>query len=133
MTHVKKKILVVDDEPDILDFMTDFLQDNNFEVVTATNGREGLEKAVETKPDLITLDISMPEESGIKAYRKLHENAETKDIPVIIITGVTKDFERFISTRNQVPAPIEYMEKPIDQDDFLAKINKILDAAETTV
>jgi len=123
------KILVVDDEPDVLDFLGTLLEDNGYRVVTAKNGKEALEKARQEKPDLITLDISMPEESGVRALKNLQESEETRDIPIMILTGVSKDFRKFIHTRKAVKPPTDYMEKPIDRDVFLDKMKKMLAAA----
>jgi CheY-like chemotaxis protein len=121
-----KKILIVDDEPDVVSYLTAFLEDNGFETVAAVNGRDCYEKAKSEKPDLITLDITMPEESGVKAFRNIQNDPDTKHIPIIIVTGVATEFKDFISTRKQVPPPAGYFEKPIDRDDFLAKVKEIL-------
>ncbi len=126
MSEIPKKILVVEDEPDMLDFLSAFFQDNGFEVLIATNGKECFEKAKDDQPDLITLDITMPEESGVRAFRNIQETPETKDIPVIIITGISTDFKKFIHTRKKVLPPAAYMEKPIDSSELLAKVNEIL-------
>lgn len=125
MGNTPKKILVVDDEPDLLNFLGAFLEDNGFNVVFASDGKEGLKKAKEELPDLITLDITMPEESGVKAFRNIQEDEQTKDIPIIIITGVTSDFKQFIHTRKVVKPPAAYMEKPVDTAVLLAKINEL--------
>ena len=125
-----KKILIVDDEPDVLAYLGAFFQENGFEVLTAANGRDGFEKAKAERPDLITLDITMPEESGVRMYRDLHEDPDTAGIPVVIVTGISHDFKHFIETRRQVPPPAGYFEKPIDRAELLAKVNEIL-AAKT--
>ncbi|MDQ1266380.1 MAG: hypothetical protein QG635_1532 [Bacteroidota bacterium] len=121
-----KKILVVDDEPDVLRYLETFFKDNGFDVVTAVNGAECMTKALAESPDLITLDISMPSESGVRAFRDLQENDKTKDTPVIIITGISGEFKRFISTRKQVHPPIDYFEKPIDREKVMASVKRIL-------
>jgi DNA-binding response OmpR family regulator len=122
----KKKILVVDDEPDMVEWLTTFFQDNGFDAIFAYNGFDGFEKVKSDKPDLITLDITMDKESGIKMYRKIHEDETTKDIPVVMLTGVSADFKRFISTRKQVPPPQAYFEKPVDREALLAKVQELL-------
>jgi len=126
MNNTKKKVLIVDDEPDMIDFLKSLLTDNGIEVVVATNGKEALEIAKREKPDLITLDISMPEESGSRALRNFQESTETSDIPIFIITGISKDFKKFIHTRKVVNPPTAYMEKPIDSTAFLQKVNELL-------
>jgi len=121
-----KKILVVDDEPDMVEWLTTFFQDNGYGTSFAYDGFSGFEKVKSEKPDLITLDISMEKESGIKMYRKLHEDKETSKIPVVMLTGVSADFKRFISTRSQVPPPQAYFEKPVDRDELLKKVRELI-------
>ena len=123
----KKTILVVEDEDDVMDYLVTFFEDNNFNVITANNGRIGFEKAKSDNPDLISLDISMPEESGVRMYRNLHDTPSTQNIPVIVITGVTSDFKGFLESRKQVDPPAGYFEKPIDRAAVLARIKEILD------
>ncbi len=122
---VKKKILVVDDEPDVLKYLETLFIDNGYYVIRAGNGIECLNKAISDTPDLITLDISMPSESGVRAFRDLQANPKTQNIPVIIITGISGEFNKFISTRKQVHPPIEYFEKPIDREKLLKSIENI--------
>lgn len=121
-----KKILIVDDEPDVRSYLTVFFEDNGFKVITANNGKECFEQAKSEKPDLISLDITMPEESGVRAYRDLQDDKETVGIPVIIVTGVSSDFKGFIESRKQVNPPAGYFEKPINREQMLDKIREIL-------
>lgn len=120
-----KNVLIIDDEPDTLTFFSTLLQDNGYETVTAASGEEGLRKLREKKPDLITLDITMPEMSGVKYYRTLRESEEWKSIPIIIITGVSDDFKKFISTRKEIPPPDGYISKPVQENDLLALAQKL--------
>ncbi len=126
MTDKGKTILIVDDEPDIREFLSTLFSDNGYQTVTAEDGESGLEKIKASAPDLVTLDITMPEKSGVKLYREIKESDQWKSIPVIIVTGVTGEFEKFISTRSQVPAPDGYMSKPIEKDKILEMIAKLL-------
>ena len=119
MTAEQKKILIVDDDPDILVYLSTFLEDNGYATVTAKDGVEALNMVEAEAPDLIALDITMPEKSGVRFYRDMKEDPERKAIPIIIVTGVTKDFKKFISTRRQVPPPEGYVTKPIDLDMLL--------------
>jgi DNA-binding response OmpR family regulator len=121
-----KKILLIDDEADVITYLETFLTDNGYETISAMDGKEGVKKAVEEKPDLITLDISMPEESGVKALRDLQTNEVTKSIPIIMITGVSADIKRFIGSRKQVHPPEGFFEKPIDREALLAKVKELL-------
>ena len=122
----KKTILIIDDEPDTLTYFSSLLEDNGYDTVTAENGAEGIEKVKASRPDLVTLDVSMPETSGVRCYRELREHDEWKSIPVIMITGVSEDFKTFISSRKHVPAPDGYLSKPIDEQEFLALVSKLL-------
>ena len=122
----QKKILLIDDEEDVLIYLSTFFKDNGFNVIEARNGKEGVAKAIKEKPDVITLDVSMPEESGVKALRELQESAVTKNTPVIIVTGVDSEFKRFIESRKQVHAPEGYFEKPVNRDELLLKVKELL-------
>ena len=122
----QKKILLIDDEEDVLIYLSTFFKDNGFNVIEAHNGKEGVEKAIKEKPDVITLDVSMPEESGVKALRELQESTVTKNTPVIIVTGVDSEFKRFIESRKQVHAPEGYFEKPVNRDELLLKVKELL-------
>ncbi len=130
----KKLILVIDDEPDVVTYLATLFNNNGYATESATNGIESIDKIKEEKPDLITLDISMPEKSGIKFYREIKENPEWADIPVLVITGVTgyggeaESFERFLSTRKQIPPPEGFIAKPLeDREDLLAKIKELIE------
>jgi CheY-like chemotaxis protein len=119
-----EKILVIDDEPDIIDYLEALLEDNDYKVISASNGEEGLVKARTELPDLITLDITMPGKSGTEVFRQLRMDEKTRNIPVFIITGVM-DFRQFIYQRAIEP-PEGYMEKPIDPNVLLTSISRIL-------
>lgn len=132
----KKKILVVDDEPDVVTYLTSLLEDNGYIVISAVDGKEAMEKTRSEAPDLVTLDISMPEKSGVRFYREVKGDATLKDIPIIIVTGVEstqdggtgKDFERFLSTRKSVPPPDAFIQKPIEEAELLGAVKRLLGA-----
>jgi CheY-like chemotaxis protein len=116
-----KKILVVDDEPDVRDYLSSFLEDEGFEIRTAENGLSAINLIGQERPDLILLDLLMPESTGAGFYRKLQEKEEFKDIPVIVISGmVGKDVT--------VMDFVQVLDKPIDRDRLLT----IIQAALTT-
>ncbi len=126
MPDGQKTILVVDDDPDARDFFITVLEDNGFATVYARDGNEALTRLGEGIPDLITLDITMPEKSGVGVYRNLKEDDRFKDIPVLIITGVSDDFKQFISTRRKVPPPDGYLSKPVEPEQLLGKVQELL-------
>ena len=121
-----KNILVVDDEPDVVTYFTTLLEENGYETRSANNGTEAMAAIAAQRPDLITLDITMPEQSGVRTYRNIKEDESLKSIPVIIVTGVASDFKRFISTRKQVPPPDGYLEKPIQPQGLLDEVKRLL-------
>ena len=125
MSEVAKTILVVDDEPDTVLYISSFLEDNGYTIVTANDGEEALARLEQGAPALITLDITMPEKSGVRLYRDLRANDDWKSIPVIMVTAVTKDFETFISTRRQLPPPEGFLSKPIDREKLLQLVRDL--------
>jgi CheY-like chemotaxis protein len=126
MPDGQKTVLVVDDDPDARDFFITVLEDNGYATVSARDGNEALDRLGEGIPDLVTLDITMPEKSGVGVYRKLREEKSYEGIPVIIITGVSDDFKQFISTRRQVPPPNGYLSKPVEPDQLLEKVRELV-------
>jgi CheY-like chemotaxis protein len=127
-----KKILVIDDEADTVIYMETLLQDNGYVTVSASNGQEGLEKAKVEHPDLVILDVSMPEKSGMRFFKEVKSDPNLKSIPVVFVTGVTgyardKDaLRKFIGSRSSIPDPEGFFSKPIEREDFLKKLEEIL-------
>ena len=121
-----KRILVVDDEPDMREWLTAFFEDNGFATISAQDGEEGFEKVKTEHPDLITLDISMDKESGIRMFRDVKGDDSLAKIPVVMITGVSPDFKKFISSRSNVPPPEAYFEKPVDREALLSKVQELV-------
>ena len=130
---MKKKILIVDDERDIVSYLEMVLQDQGFDTLTAGDGNEALEAVKREKPDLVTLDISMPKASGTRFYKEMRTDPELSGIPVLIVTAVTGlggdryAYERFISNRRLVPAPEGFFPKPIDREAFVATVKRLLE------
>jgi len=107
-----KKILVMDDDPTIVDYLVDLFKDNNYETCAAYDAAEGFEVLEKEKPDLITLDLDMPGVKGPLFYRRYTQMEEFKNIPVIVISGLHVPHR---SIRKAVAA----LEKPIDRDQLL--------------
>ena len=126
MAGKKKTILIVEDEPDTVTYLSTLLGDAGYDTVAAEDGDQALEKVKAGPPDLITLDITMPHKSGVRFYRDMKESEKWKSIPIIIVTGISADFEKFISTRRQVPPPEGYLSKPIDREKMLAMVKQHL-------
>ncbi|MBF0451686.1 MAG: response regulator [Candidatus Magnetomorum sp.] len=139
MTKISdKRILVVDDEPDVRNFLAACISDAGFQVDTAVDGVNALEKVQENPPDLMTLDMVMPRKSGIRVMRALRENEEWSKIPVIVITAHARDefgsddikeFQAF-ATRHR---PRITLEKPITPPKLIKAICDILEVEPESV
>ena len=114
----KKVALVVDDEADICTYLSALLEDEGFSVILAGNGVECIEKAKEFKPDLITLDLSMPEESGVRSYRTLKTSEDLKHIPVFIITGYSSKMRTYLKKLKGFPFPEAFIDKPVSPEEL---------------
>jgi CheY-like chemotaxis protein len=125
-------ILVVDDEMDIRTFISTLLESNGYKLRLAENGEQGMQKLKDEPPDLVTLDVMMPKESGIKMYRDIKTNPEYENIPVLIISGLAKKtflhsqkvLDKFKS--QQVPQPDGYIEKPPEPEELIAEVQRLL-------
>lgn len=119
----ESKILIIDDDPDALETMAAILETRDYQVLTALSGLEGISKAGKEKPDLIIMDVMMPELDGFAACKMIKENKEIKDIPVILLTGkgLVGDMEKGFAS-----GASDYMIKPIDWDRFFLKIKKLI-------
>jgi CheY-like chemotaxis protein len=128
----KKKILIVEDEPDVLAYLEMLLRDAGYVTVSARDGLEGMKLARREKPDLVTLDIVMPETTGARFYKEIRSDPELAKIPVVIVTAVRGyagdpyGYEKFISKRHSVPPPDGFFPKPIDKDAFLEAVRKLV-------
>ncbi|MCH8567306.1 MAG: response regulator [Balneolales bacterium] len=119
----KETILVVDDEEDLLEFISYNLSKEGYSVLTSENGREGLKLAREHKPDLILLDIMMPDITGIEVCRHLKQDSELKDTPVIFLTA--KVDEKFEVQGLDLGAD-DYLSKPISTSKLKSRIKAVL-------
>jgi len=130
--EVKKRVLVVEDEDDIRLYLVTLLSDLGFEVQAARDGSEALALMKAAPPNLITLDIVMPQNTGVKFYRQIKSDPALREIPVIIITGLQKDFEKFIHQSKTAPPPEGYLSKPFSQQTLSAEIEKLLGTTPET-
>ena len=128
---MSKKIMVIDDEPDVVIYLSTLLEENGYSVVGASDGMEGMQLLEETKPDLICLDVHMPEDSGIRLFELLKTKEQWRNIPVLIVTGYKMDdpelvhFTRTLSAKS-IPAPEGFLEKPINRESFLMVVRQAL-------
>lgn len=122
------KILIVDDEPDLVSTIQCRLEWCNCEVITAANGREGLEKAENDRPDLILLDTNMPVMNGHEMLKHLRGNSDLKDIPVIMVTVICEPKD--IATASSYGIA-DYVTKPFDFAELMEKVAKVLEHKNT--
>lgn len=109
---MSKKILVIDDDPAVVEYLATFFQDNGYETCSAKDAYEGLEVARKERPDLITLDLEMPGEWGPRFYRKMSEDDHLKNIPVIVISGLT-------GHKYAINKAVASLSKPFDREELL--------------
>ncbi|MFA5410670.1 MAG: response regulator [Candidatus Omnitrophota bacterium] len=120
---MRKKILIADDQEEILKMLEQSLRQNNYSVVAVSRGRDALRMANLDKPDLVLLDIAMPDMDGYAIASDLRNNKSLKDVPIIFLTG--KELESAgIEKRIQDLGAYDYITKPCDLQDLLAKIKK---------
>ncbi len=128
--ETKKSILVIDDEPDAIEFVKAVLSNlGKFIIISAKDGEEGIELVKKHLPDLIILDIIMPGQSGFDVFYSLRNDKLTKDIPIVMLTGVADkaglrffkdDMKKYFGSE-----PVEYIEKPLDPSVLLSTVKKV--------
>ncbi|GAB1538376.1 hypothetical protein NUACC21_10360 [Scytonema sp. NUACC21] len=116
----KGVILIVDDTPSNLQMLFDFLEDSGFKVVVAEDGESALEMAEYAPPDLILLDVLMPEMDGFETCRRLKTNQTTQDIPVIFLTAITDKVDK---VKGLKLGAVDYITKPLEHEEVLARVN----------
>lgn len=121
---MRKKVLIVDDDADMRTYLDSLLSEKGYETTTASDGDVGYETACEFQPDVITLDIIMARETGLKFYRKVIKNPELKGVPVIIVSGVSSYKNLFGRDHATMPKPFAFLEKPPDADELMDLLAK---------
>ncbi len=114
-----KKIMIVDDDPNIIKYLETLFQDNDYETCTAGNGVSAQDVLKAEKPDLITLDLDMPDEWGPRFYRKLMKDPEFKDTPVIVISGLS-------GSQYAIKGAVASLNKPFDQQELLKIVKETI-------
>jgi two-component system phosphate regulon response regulator PhoB len=128
----KRKILVIDDELDMRTFLSTLFETEGYRPLVASDGLEGLQKARQAKPEVIILNVMMPKEGGIQLYRDLKSDPATKNIPVIMLSGIAK--KTFFHSQNvldrytgqYLPEPEAYIEKPPEPEELLLLTQNVL-------
>ena len=123
-----KKILLVDDDPDFLEAVSLILKPKKFDVVTAYDGIEGLKKAKSEKPDLIVLDVMMPEKDGYVVCKELKSNPQMSHIPVLLLTAVASHIPttRYTQEMGLETEADDYIDKPVEPEVLVKRIEALL-------
>ena len=129
---MSKKVLIVDDDPDVRLFSRTVIEELGHDPIEADNGEDGQKRLQEDPPDLIILDVLMPRQSGIRLYRVIKTNKKFKHIPVLILSGIAK--KSFLRSQKalaefgdvEVPEPDAYLEKPVDPDQLAEVVKSLL-------
>lgn len=119
----KSKVLIVDDEPLNVDYLEQALEDSNYQIIVATNGREALDKIKRDQPDLVLLDLMMPILDGFEVLAQVKADQVLRDIPVIIVSA-SNDSKSVVRGIKQ--GAEDYITKPIDADHLVKKLKEYL-------
>ncbi|MFH2055885.1 MAG: response regulator [bacterium] len=126
---MKGRILIIEDEPDVATYLATILRANGYQPQVVTDPNQACAMIKQFKPDLISLDIMMPEKSGLSMYSRLRQEPGYRDIPVLIVSGMTEesqfDFHSLVPD-DSIPEPESYFEKPLDVDRYLQVISHLL-------
>jgi len=120
----KPTVVCIDDEPDMIGLIRLVLAKQNFEFVGATSGREGLETVRKLKPQLVLLDLMMPDMDGWEVYQQMKIDDDMKDIPVIVVTAKSESIDKVLGLH--IAKVDDYVTKPFGHNELLASINKVL-------
>ncbi len=145
-----KRILIIDDNENIVKYLSVALSDHGYDPVAAYDGNEGLRKIEEVEPDLIVLDVMMPKRSGLVLFKEIKKDERYKDIPILMLTAVGGVIEELESHKDEtLEAPYEplrealkkkilemrqeglvrpemFMDKPVDPDTFVARVDQLI-------
>ena len=124
MTESKKSVVCIEDEPEMIDLIKLILGRKGFELTGAMGGREGLELIRRTKPDLVLLDLMMPDMDGWEVYQQLKSDDELKHIPVIIVTAKAQSIDKVLGLH--IAKVDDYVTKPFGPQELLQSIEKVL-------
>jgi len=116
-------IMVVEDSPTYLRQISDLLQDRGYHTITAIDGEEAMEKAIQNDPTLIVLDVILPKKNGFQVCRQLKTSPATQNIKILMLTSKSQDSDRFWGLKQGAD---EYMTKPFDEDELVTNVTKLL-------
>jgi len=123
MNDTTKHILCIEDEPEMIDLIRLILGRRGFEVIGAAGGKEGLEKVRQEPPDLILLDLMMPDMDGWEVYQQIKADEKTRDIPVIVVTAKAQSIDKVLGLH--IAKVDDYIAKPFSPQDLLNSVDKV--------
>ena len=145
-----KQVLVIDDDQNAVKYLSVVLSEHGYDVVSACDGNDGLQKIKQAKPDLIVLDVMMPKKSGFVLFEQLKRDEQYKHIPILMVTGVSGVLEELEGHKDETAErpydslrealrkkirkmrdeglvrPETFMDKPVDPDAFIAKVQELV-------
>jgi len=124
MAEEKRTVVCVEDEPEMIDLVKLILGRKGFELVGAVGGREGLETVRRLKPDLVLLDLMMPDMDGWEVYQQMKADDELKNIPVIVVTAKAQSIDKVLGLH--IAKVDDYVTKPFGPQELLQSVNKVL-------
>lgn len=120
-----KKVVCIEDEPEMIDLIRIILRRAGFDIIGAVGGEEGLKAIRAHKPDLVLLDLMMPDIDGWEVYRQMKAEESLKDIPVIVVTAKGHSIDRVLGLH--IAEVDGYIVKPFNADELLSNVNKVLE------
>jgi DNA-binding response OmpR family regulator len=124
MAEGKRKVVCVEDEPEMIDLYRLILNRRGFEVIGADGGREGLDTIRETLPDLVLLDLMMPDMDGWEVYKRLKADRDTENIPVIVVTAKAQSIDKVLGLH--IAQVDDYISKPFSPQELLDSVENVL-------
>jgi len=124
----KKKILVVDDEPDMVKMLRMSLETASYEVIAAYDGQEGIDKTKKERPDAIIMDLMMPEKDGFMACKEIKNDPECAHIPILVLTAISDHLTqtRYAKSMGLELEAEDYIDKPVDPNFLLERLARLL-------
>ncbi len=129
MSTPNRHILCIEDETEMIDLIRIILGRKGFDVEGASGGEEGLKKVHERKPDLVLLDLMMPDIDGWEVYQQMKADETTRDIPVIVVTAKAQNIDKVLGL--QIAKVDDYISKPFSPEDLLQSVEKVLERKKT--
>jgi DNA-binding response OmpR family regulator len=124
MSEERKKVICIEDEPEMIDLVRLILGRKGFELIGAVGGREGLETVRRVKPDLVLLDLMMPDMDGWEVYQQMKADAALRDIPVIVVTAKAQSIDKVLGLH--IAKVDDYVTKPFGPQELLESVRKVL-------